>query len=463
LKPVTQKRENMIMVYRTLCQLFDMIEKQVPIEDIIEWLGRDANNVVLKQEVYNSYDPKKEETLEDYESFKNKCRHFFIPYCFTGFASQLIGKIRHGLERGRAIRVGMSWWHGGAYQLACYLHYDTPGQVFSSGDFTKQDKHIPRDLLHLYMAQLKYYVRSSSDSVHDQMFKILLQFCNESIANKITHMIGDMWVVMEGVMPSGTADTSHGDSWIVAFLFSLLIAKACSTSWCGPIMRYVDEGRIRIVTYGDDHIISVPDDVYHLVGSHAFAELCETFGMPIRDLHKAPFLSTFDHNGEVVDNGVVFLQRHFISKEDICDMVDETLFEIMPPILPCRPAYKNITKFGRGTNTQRGSLDLILSCIGHAYDTMGTNLYAYRFLHKIYKCLVREAGYTVEDMSRYVQYHLGTIEGLHRHDVTKVFKKLQLSEKDICNFPSLRNLHERLSGEPESFTKEFEDVMYDMC
>lgn len=428
------KRENCTAVLGTFEELHSSIVNH---KDIV--IGRDANSIILKQEVGNNF----EKTTPDARAnTRMKGRFFFIPHFRTNAWAQAVGSLRHGLELGERspIKIGMKWWYGGAQKFAEHLRYDSVGQVFSVGDFKYLDKTIKRQLLALYVAESDRYIDIDAMSETDRkMYEILLKFTIDSISVKIVHVVADYWTVMDGVMPSGHFETSHGDSWIVGFMFSLMVTMKCSGHKGNLLRRYCAEKLVIIVVYGDDHVISCPSDVYDLVGCEAFKEFCSIFGMMIRDEQRVPFFSELGAFGELIVTGVCFLQRYFVRSETVMSDYSKDF----PAVLPVRPAHKNIIKLAYGSGSQRAPIEAYLALTGHAYDTMGTNAYSYDFLEHIYDGYARYAITNHENPEEELQSYLSSMPTKKAVEITRLMKKNSLTLKDLSTFPTMQELHRR--------------------
>jgi len=411
--------------------------------------SRDACNVIGKQDIYNDWECS---TKAQREKMRLKMRHFFIVHTFTNTVASLTSILRHGFERGKVIRIGMKWWNGGALYVAKLLKYDSPDQCFGMGDFTKIDKHIKRQFLQIYSSESLRYMKE-----YDPFFMALHKYTAESLAVKIVHLVAGKWVVMDGVMPSGHYDTSHGDSWIVSLCYYMLVASSLDGPNRVAVRKALAAGLIAIIVYGDDHVISVPRPLIDVLGETAFSHFCKKQGLFIRDIQNdVPFFSTIGPFGELAVSGVSFLQRYFIRK----DQIQSDVHQDLPEVLPFRPAHKNIVKVAYGCGSERTLLDIILSLLGHMYDTMGTNLYAYEFLVFVYRRIIREAMDVHADPQKELQQYISQGNG-QTLDMQRFVRKLGISVNDLTHIPALSHLqlkhtYTHLDSEHD-ITKDFSD------
>jgi len=131
----------------------------------------------------------------------------------------------------------------------------------------------------------------------------------------------------------------------------------------------------------------------------------------------------------------------------------------MPSVVPFRPLDTYLHRVAFGTSEDRTLIDQIMSTIGNAYDTMGTNLVAYNFLQHLYSQLVDNLGgpNNWEIIARMMHERMLEMS-IHnsQKDITKLMRKSSITmEEMLQGFPPLRNLIARNAGRRESFRKHF--------
>jgi len=239
-------------------------------------------------------------------------------------------------------------------------------------------------------------------------------------------------------MPSGAYSTSHGDSWILALMFWWFIEHLRNES---PDMRrkidlWYGKGKIFIVVYGDDHIIGAHKEVAQWINEVKFASwLFKFLDMEVRDINvKVPVLSVAGNCGGVLVKGVVFLKRYLIERPPHFNANTA-------PIVAYRPTWTYYYKLPFGSGAKRSIYDTILSCIGNAYDTFGTNVHAFNFLSFIHAfCMTNPQ---VRGMSAREVY-TKMIASADRSDVTSVVRKMNVTKEQLEEgFPTLDNLARR--------------------
>lgn len=301
----------------------------------------------------------------------DKKREFFIPSMVHYIHSYVLQNERMKLERGGCISVGRSWWHGGAYEFAKYLHYNRTDMTWHEGDYYMHDKHIPAWLLTFYVTQVIPYYDTQNMGLQER--NVFVRFVEENVrymVNKPTLHVGGLWQMITGVLYSGGKETSPAGSWITGICFCIFLesVKSKYPQYRAAIQLAIEKGLIRIVIYGDDHLWCVPRALSHIINETTFAkESDEMFGMKITDIMShSQFLSTYNkRSGNLVHVGPKFLKRYFIKGERAGD----------PPVLPYKPTTETLQKLF--APKERHSHVAILSAIGQLWDTQFTNRVAY--------------------------------------------------------------------------------------
>jgi len=365
---------------------------------------------------------------EELQGLPNKAREFFIPGMQHNIHSYIMMEKRMIIERGNAINIGRRWFYGGAYEMALYLNYDLPRMNWNEGDFYKFDKHIVDWLLKIYIGTTTlYYDPASMNKQERSMYTFMMETLMYNITVKTTCHLGDFWRVMRGVMYSGGKETSHGDSWIVLLVFCLYLVHTMTVypTMRAAIMKAIERKLIAIVVYGDDHIWSSPQ-VLPMLSEHTFADFVKDFvGMKIRDIiiHKR-FLSEVDWDtGELRKIGPKFLKRYFIAGDIV-------------PVMPFKPYNESLIRLLIANQTPQ---DFVLSAIGQAWDTMGTNRVAYDAIEYVFRYNLDRTHCTPAQI---LAERESTMEG--QAEMEKLRRKIHAAGKKGLKFPSykkLRSLH----------------------
>lgn len=384
-------------------------------------------HIALKNEFKFVYPP----VDADCERLADKCREFFIPNMLMQFLSKLLMTPRQKLERGDWIRIGQKWNHGGAEEFARFLHANAKiKMVWFTGDFKKLDKTIKDFLLAYYVASGKSYFRVGKGG--EKFFKELFVLLAERINVKLVNHVGGIWTLMLAMMYSGGFETSHGDSWCVLMVWIIYILYTAEKNPKEKrrIMKFLGDF-IRIAVYGDDHVWCVPWVLRKILNEEGFAEFVkEFFDMEIRDPRMIEsFFSTVRPNGELLYAGVAFLKRYFI--------LDTSGGEGYPVVYPFKSTHESLIKLF----CSRDGLDVtyVLQSIGQAYDTLGTNAFAYRMIKTFYKYYLKLCGKSIQAV---VDEALANADMVQ---VNRLMRKVNISVAELRNgFPKiemLRSLH----------------------
>jgi len=397
----------------------------------------DVEIIRAKQEWRKELEDLDEETLE---GLMLKMREFFIPSLPMIFLSELLMGFRMKFECGNVIRIGMKFWHGGAYEFAKFMRYDVPGVFWFTGDIEKLDKHIQDYLLMLYVSSgARYYDWESLDPRATKVLEHLIKTLMYHISHKVVLHLGSFWRFMRGVMYSGGKETSHGDSWIMALLFYCFIVEVAhnNPSVAPLIWKLVVEGYIRVGVYGDDHLCVSVNVLRGLINPFAFAEfLARVPRMRLREAKVFDrFITEVNYDtGEIVKKGPKFLKRYFV----------ESTIPGTAPILP----YKSIHETMVNLCLKDDDSDIvrwIFSSIGQAWDTMGTNEIAYRYCKRFHDLVLQRCPFVCarEMLLDYLNNSDNSV------NVNKLLRRVNITEKELlCDFPTLEELQKRHVHEP---------------
>lgn len=362
---------------------------------------------------------------------QDKCREFFIP-CLILTIISIFFMERMKYECGKIIKIGMRWWHGGAEELAIQLNYNMPDMIWVDGDIDGFDKSIGDYFLYLYMASLRYYYDESTMGDDERkVYNGFWRYLTYHLINKVVLHVGSIWTVMQGVMPSGAKETSHGDSWILAFYFYMFIEiqREKHPYAAAYIDTCLQAGFITIVVYGDDHIWCVPRALWGIINLEEWTMFLRVYcKSELRDGRSYNKFTTEinENSGLVVKPGPVFLKRYFIENSGPDD--------IRAKILPFRPVTEQIMKLFASENHE--DMDYVVSSIGHALDTMGTNECSYRIIKKFYSYFKGRKAVSYKELVKRYKADPGRMSKL-----TDLVKKMGSEPENIYDcFPSRRRL-----------------------
>jgi len=270
--------------------------------------------IVAKVERFSAFGCK---TAEEYYSKTMKCREYFILFLTVMLVAYIVHVDRQKFERGRFIKVGMKWAHGGAMQFASDITCEfMKGIILGDLDIDGYDTRVHRFLLEVYCAHSRYYVSDESPDLD-----LFLAFLKVNIANltvKNTLLFGRIWRIIIGTMPSGAFETSHGNSWIFTFLWFCFLAKqmALHPSKAQQLYDLVFLYYLIIAIYGDDSVFVTHESVYDIFNIHLFVAFIQgDWGFVARDVRDfVPLLTTPSEDGNAKVKGVVFFKKVFDQK-----------------------------------------------------------------------------------------------------------------------------------------------------
>jgi hypothetical protein len=201
--------------------------------------------------------------------------------------------------------------------------------------------------------------------------------------------------------------------------------------------------RIGIVVYGDDHVMFTHKDVHDIINETGFARFVHDFwNMQIRDIHRSSFFSKPNkYSGFLKEPGIVFLKRYFVRREDVFTQ-EEIDDHDMSPVLPYRPLGALIMKYAYGKADEKSIIEYVVSAIGMAYDTQGTNKVAYDFCEHMYNSVSRLIVGKIEQL---IQEFIERVikEGKDTY-ITRLMRTAKLTSNDIINgFPTWESLMSR--------------------
>jgi len=244
--------------------------------------------------------------------------------------------------------------------------------------------------------------------------------------------IGGFWRYMMGCMYSGGKETSHGGSWIMAFIFFCYCewVKDMHPHLSSVIDQFLLERFITIVVYGDDHIWCAPAFLRGVMNHKTWKQFLEDyFQMQLRDENiYDSLLSIPDDTGRFKLRGPKFLKVYFIRNEDSNPL--------LAPILPYKEIDEQICKALTWDYDTPG--ENIPVVIGFAWDTRATNRYAYDVVLDLYRELMALDPRSPEEMLRSID-----IEDMSGTKMRRLIRKVGVPRSEFFNFPSYSDMRKR--------------------
>jgi hypothetical protein len=277
----------------------------------------------------------------------------------------------------------------------------------------------------------------------------MLDEVTKRLSTKITNLFGNVWRVIDGVMPSGAYETSHGDSWITALVYT------CFIEWLmikdlkfREFVRSPLGEQLLLSVYGDDNVFGFPSEFLPWFTKKNFSFFFKEFGnFELRDfeIHDC-FCSERDERGEIKKKRVVFLQKYCVKLPEKFEGFD------LPPVVQYRPASTSIMKFAKGSGDVRSDMDYFLSSITGPYDNP-FNQVAYDFYGMMYNHFYPEG-----DWKSQIRKIIANASGY----VNRQFRKSHMSIADIeAGFPSPTKLINISKYDKEHHENHFRDIWTD--
>lgn len=337
-----------------------------------------TTQTALKHETFSVGEMSDAEILKMWE----KVRIYHISSVLDYYLGVMVGDLRHHIERGKVIKVGMNFQHGGAQDFAEYHNYKIRGQIWSTGDISGLDMSLKSALLALYHAfSTQYYDFATMSIAMKNLFKKMRCHVSTNLSQKICQMFSTIWVWLDGIMPSGAFDTSHGDSWCMVFIFVAFLVWVMEkyANMVEDIMTAIHKRLITLSVYGDDDNQGIPGELNGLIGRMKFNEFLDQWGMVGRDVKIFDnFLTRIDKNNEIEKEGPSFLKVHFVHKDNLNLSVGAL------EVYPWRKTQMVCSKIAYGKGEMRCDATILMSAIGLVNVSYGTNLVSYNFLSLIF-------------------------------------------------------------------------------
>jgi hypothetical protein len=364
----------------------------------------------------------------DVERKSKKGRIFVIPNLVTILLEQVIG-ITRKLELGGAIGIGRTWSRGGMDALLKMMGvlYNHEEYELNEGDVKKLDQSLCDVLINIFFSsRLQYFDRNSPRYKYARK---VVQYLIEEFTQRVTHIVGELWATVCGGVPSGALHTSHMDSWILLFLFTLfcLDQRNKHPEHAEEIMLNLLV-RMMIVVYGDDNWYWIKKGpLTAILNAHVWAKwMYLHFDIEIQDIRVGHPLVSVPQGGFLSLVGGIYL-RHYCVRNPVKGG-GQAIY------VPYRPMKEIVLKvvYGREPNV-RDPVNLLLSVLGHTYGTYGSNPFTYRWLYCLYCSILQVVGKTHEHM----------LEGVVREEreVTRKMRQIGITNKQLMEgFPTLRYL-----------------------
>jgi len=406
------------------------------------------------------------------EEYSTKGRVFFNP---KDLQINRIFKMRHNErtyyprsfpsprgERGMFINfrndIGQKWIYGGAHLKYLSLRGDLGDkyervitergditykwreagtQMYGEWDVSAFDLSILSPMLMMYFHSARYWVLEE-DNWQFRFFLYMLEYAAEAIASNCVQHFKDFLLVV-GMMPSGSSETSHGDTWIMLIFFVLTfifhVISVVDASVRKEIISNLFDVLIIALAYGDDCNYSYPRKLKDYIGVHPLSQFAASaYGAKLRNVQEHTSLMTYTTYSKslgvtgFVYKGPIYLKRYYVwdhnfRKKGICQ------------VLPWRATEAYRWRLAMPKKPSGSLIESVPRLIGLVYDTMGVDKTQYRLIKDFYVKVMREL------IKKYdLHYLVNEIEkGLKDDD--KYFRKVGLNTIN-SQFPSFKRLYQ---------------------
>jgi len=374
-----------------------------------------------------------------------KAREYFIPDVFTINLAMLLHGERHKLERGKLIRIGINWNHGGMHFFATDFKYNLPYMWWFMCDINHYDKIVKAiDILLCNAATKQWY--NFFDEDEEKVYRTFARECGDRTAFKITQLLGNVWRAIFGDMPSGCFQTSNMNSWIAGKeFFSLFVWYLLNDfEFRCAFIQCMAAAEVVVSVYGDDNLSGWNGCLNKWLNEKSLPKFFwEHNGWTCRDIvFTNKFLSTPDGLGNLKEKNAVFLQMYAV------ELPRKYAGPGMPDIVHYRPMDVNIRKYGKGSSgDKRGDIEYLLSAISGPYNNP-CNEHWVEFCHMSYKYFLKR----VPNWAEKVDYAL-----LDRHSVvTRGMRKMHITKDEIKKgFPTIHDLKRLLKVDKEKYEQSY--------
>jgi len=424
------------------------------------WSGKNPPPVVFTQswKTETKYSWVDQLFTEAWEKFVGKARTFEIGNMFFIVQEKVCQTVRMLLERWGGICIGMKWARGGAHEFAKQFGIKAGLETkkrLGDGDFSALDQTIHYVFLQLFYTLGGIYYNPKKP-YYDVMMRVL-EYCARQIAARIVHICARMWGLVIGKMPTGAWMTAHGNSFIVLlyfFLFCIMQSYEMSDVLKSYFQEQMLDKTVMARVYGDDHAQG-QDRNYEIeayIGEDQFAKWVSMYvGATIRDIRSdVPFVSPKSCMGHLETENLVMLKQYMVRNRNV--------EKGQPDYLPFR-GWKDyaIHAVWGSTVKCRDVYDIMLSAVGHAYGTYGSNYPAWLWLKKLHQ----RAYQAVPDDEK--SKTLGTLTSrISSVDHTKKMRQAAISIDEMVGaFPSYEKLEDKNVYDPVYHVSQRSDNLYD--
>jgi len=396
--------------------------------------------ILPKNEIFHSFVKQLDD--EEWEKFLSKLRLFVIPSSIFVLFERCASKVRFHLERGKVIQIGHKWPHGGADRLLevlglTFAQIRLP--VLVESDVKNFDQGVWERLVNLYHSMGMIYDDPKSPDYETR--KKIHYYIIRAVLVRMTHLFGPVWGVQTGGVPSGKLNTSHCDSWIMAFwIFNYFVYQIhTAKDEHKELLEFAMLDIVRAIVYGDDNAWNKTSDpvVSSYFSGAGFVRFMRLFyDVEVRDLKDGVSFISDTSGGSIVRMGLTFLRHQFVlnplrHRPDQCQL------------LPYRETREFVVRAAWGHEARvRTPLDVMLSVMGHAYGTYASNPDAWLALKWIYYSALEASGLKELEAVSAIS------DSLRGPDLKDIRRRGMTKEDILLGFPSWEMLVKKNSVLP---------------
>jgi len=324
---------------------------------------------------------------------------------------------------------------GGDHRIT-YKWKKSGTQLFGEFDVSSFDLSILAPMLMSYFHCAKYWVLEE-DTWEYRFFLYMLEYAAEALTSNVVQYFRDFLLVV-GMMPSGSSETSHGDTWIMLIFFLLtfifFVISKVDKDRRKQVIAALYDVLIVALAYGDDCNYSYPRALADIIGVHALAEFCSSmYGAKLRNVNEHTSLITYMTYSEklgcvgYVYKGPIYLKRYYVWDHNFRQYG-------IAQVLPWRTTEAYRWRIAMPKNPSGSLLESVPRLIGLVYDTIGVDEYQYNLVKDMYTLVMDrlKQQYSIEFLYKEIS------EGLKKDD--KYFRKIGLNTIDAY-FPTFNELN----------------------
>jgi len=412
-----------VVLYLEMLQLF--LDGKGP-EPIMPSINTENNKIE-----YVSLDfVNKSMTFEEYESYLNKTRIFYIGGVMTFIFQKLLFRDLPKKLCGYRFGIGMKVEAGGIQKLASIMTGDVDSPLhqvwkdaveearaygvdlskrkYAQGDLKKMDQTILAMFLCAFATFQYTFVKRDEDNMTQESWDYIYHKTVMDIVLKCCNMYGfNAMMMIWGTMFSGAFVTSQGDSFILDIVWEMYLNRLVTAYPGNPILLIIMKAQMnQFAVFGDDHNAGYPeymDDNFKLYddSENMMMDFCNFFSRELGLIAKTEELKIFDsfyafREFITIGDGIYKLVSEVPGPVFIRNSASVTMLDgVVVGIYPYQETFHLISKMKGLVATQSATMAICL--VTSLARLSSGNLEAYSMFSIIYDALVTRYGVPAED------------------------------------------------------------------